>query len=151
MSKTKTTTPSAKRFPAWLIAILGLAVVLIAAFAVLSNPGGGAPAAGAPAALPAEIDVDEAYQLVQDGAFLLDVRTQEEYDAQHVPGVTLIPLDQLESRVNEVPTDKPVVVICRSGNRSDAGRDILLQAGYQQVTSVNGGIQAWQSAGYPVE
>ena len=87
----------------------------------------------------------------EDGAFVLDVRTQEEWDAGHIPGATLIPLDQLASRVSEVPADQPVVVYCRSGNRSKSGRDILTAAGLEQVTSMNGGIGAWQAAGYPVE
>ena len=101
--------------------------------------------------LPAEITVEEAYQLVEDGAFLLDVRTPEEWDDFHAPQATLIPLDELESRVNEVPTNQDVVVICRSGNRSQVGRDILLNAGHPSATSVDGGMNAWRSAGYPTE
>ena len=101
--------------------------------------------------LPAEINVDEAYQLVEDGAFLLDVRTQEEWDDFHAPQATLIPLDELASRVSEVPTDKEIVVICRSGNRSQVGRDTLLAAGYPSVTSVDGGMNDWAAAGYPTE
>ena len=90
-------------------------------------------------------------KMVEEGAFLLDVRTQEEWDDFHAPQATLIPLDQLESRVNEVPNDQDVVVICRSGNRSQTGRDILISAGHPSVTSVDGGMNAWRSAGYPTE
>ncbi len=75
------------------------------------------------------------------GAFILDVRTPEEWNEYHVPGSTLIPLDQLSNRVAEVPKDKEVVVVCRSGNRSATGRDVLLKAGYPQVTSLAGGLQ----------
>jgi rhodanese-related sulfurtransferase len=82
---------------------------------------------------------------------VLDVRTQQEWDDFHIPGTTLIPLDQLESRVSELPADEEIVVICRSGNRSQVGRDILLQAGFESVTSVDGGVTAWQSRGYPIE
>ena len=63
---------------------------------------------------------------------------------------TLIPLDQLASRVNEVPRDQEIVVVCRSGNRSQQGRDILLQAGFEQVTSMQGGLNEWRATGYPV-
>ena len=101
-------------------------------------------------ALPAEISVDEAYAKYPNGAFFLDVRTQEEWDQFHAPQSTLIPLDQLASRVNEVPRDRPIVVVCRSGNRSQQGRDILLQAGFPQVTSMAGGLTEWRSKGYPV-
>jgi rhodanese-related sulfurtransferase len=101
-------------------------------------------------ALPAEITVAQAYQKYQEGAFLLDVRTQEEWDAVHAPNTTLIPLDQLPNRLAEVPRDQEIVVVCRSGNRSREGRDILLNAGFAQVTSMSAGLNEWRSAGYPV-
>ena len=85
------------------------------------------------------------------GAFILDVRTTEEWNEYHVPGSTLIPIDELPKRVAEVPKDKEVVVVCRSGNRSATGRDVLLKAGYPQVTSLAGGLSTWRSAGQPVE
>jgi rhodanese-related sulfurtransferase len=98
--------------------------------------------------LPDEISVQQAYQLYKKGTFFLDVRTQEEWDAYHIEGATLIPLDQLQSRVKEVPQDQEIVVVCRSGNRSQAGRDILRQAGIEQATSMAGGVNAWYAAGY---
>jgi rhodanese-related sulfurtransferase len=101
--------------------------------------------------LPAEVSVAEAAKKRDAGAFILDVRTPEEWTEYHVPGSTLIPLDQLSNRVAEVPKEKEVVVVCRSGNRSATGRDILLKAGYPQVTSLTGGLTAWRSAGKPVE
>ena len=101
--------------------------------------------------LPLNVNVDEAYQMVQNGAFLLDVREQSEWDDFHAVGATLIPLGQLASRVDEVPRDQDIVVICNSGNRSQEGRDILLDAGFKNVTSVDGGSQAWRTAGYPTE
>jgi phage shock protein E len=102
-------------------------------------------------ALPPEITVSEAYDKYQTGAFVLDVRTQEEWDDFHAPNTTLIPLDQLASRLNELPRDREIVVVCRSGNRSQQGRDILLNAGFQQVTSMKGGLNEWRASGYPVE
>ncbi|MBT3389079.1 MAG: rhodanese-like domain-containing protein [Chloroflexi bacterium] len=106
---------------------------------------------GSSAGLPGEITVEEAYQKYEEGAFVLDVRTPEEWAEYHAPDTTLIPLDELPARVNEVPKDQEIVVICRSGNRSQAGRDILLQAGYENVTSSAGGLKAWSAAGYPIE
>jgi rhodanese-related sulfurtransferase len=102
-------------------------------------------------ALPAQVTPQEAAALRERGAFVLDVRQASEWVDGHVPGATLIPLDQLPARVGEVPRDRPVVVICRSGNRSAAGRDILLGAGFAAVTSVEGGIRAWESAGLPIK
>jgi rhodanese-related sulfurtransferase len=58
-------------------------------------------------------------------------------------------LDELASRVNELPKDRPIVVVCRSGNRSQTGRDILLQAGIA-ATSMNGGLNEWRASGHPV-
>jgi rhodanese-related sulfurtransferase len=102
------------------------------------------------AALPKEISVDQAAQKRDQGAFVLDVRQPEEWTQQHIPGATLIPLGELAARVNEVPKGKEVVVVCRSGNRSKQGRDILLQAGFSQVTSMAGGVNEWKAKGLPV-
>ena len=103
------------------------------------------------AVLPVEVSVNDAYNKYQNGAYVLDVRTQEEWDEFHAPNTTLIPLDQLPSRLSELPRDKEIVVVCRSGNRSQQGRDILLNAGFQQVTSMQGGLNEWRASGYPVE
>jgi rhodanese-related sulfurtransferase len=134
-----------KRFPAWLwIFLAAVAVLAIGAILVLSRK----PAAEKS---PSEISISQAYEKYQQGVFFLDVRTQAEWDSFHIPNTTLIPLDQLPTRLNEVPQDREIVVVCRSGNRSKTGRDQLRQAGYDQVTSMSGGVNAWQAAGYPVE
>ncbi len=98
---------------------------------------------------PAEISPAEGLAKRDQGAFILDVRQPEEWADYHVPGSTLIPLGELPARVNEVPRDREVVVVCRSGNRSQAGRDILLKVGFEQVTSLKGGLSQWKAAGYP--
>jgi rhodanese-related sulfurtransferase len=102
------------------------------------------------ASQPPEITVSEAYAKYQNGAFFLDVRTQDEWNQFHAPNSTLIPLDQLPSRLNEIPKDREIVVVCRTGNRSAQGRDILLNAGFTQVTSMQGGLTEWRDSGYPV-
>ncbi|HXF85769.1 MAG TPA: rhodanese-like domain-containing protein [Anaerolineales bacterium] len=99
-------------------------------------------------ALPPEVSVFEAAALREAGAFILDVRQPEEWNESHIPGSTLIPLGELASRVDELPRDRQIVVVCRSGNRSAQGRDILLAAGFSQVTSMAGGINQWKAAGY---
>jgi rhodanese-related sulfurtransferase len=101
--------------------------------------------------LPAEVNTAAGFQLREEGAFVLDVRQPDEWNEAHIPGATLIPLDQLETRLSEVPTDQKVLVYCRSGNRSKEGRDILLDAGFEQVTSMSGGIKEWSAAGYPTQ
>jgi rhodanese-related sulfurtransferase len=140
--------------PLWgIVTIVLLVVAALGASALVWLNNSANPAASAPAQaekLPANISVAQAYDLYQQGTFVLDVRTQEEWDEYHAPNTTLIPLDQLESRLNELPKDKPIVVICRSGNRSQEGRNILLNAGFN-ATSVDGGLSTWREAGYPTE
>ena len=144
--------PSARRVLA--ILVLGAAALLAAcspAAPASSSPR--APAASVPAgplqALPAEVSVAEALTLREAGAYVLDVREPSEWAAGHIAGATLIPLGELASRVNEVPRDRQVVVVCRSGNRSAQGRDVLLAAGHPSVTSMAGGMNDWAAAGYP--
>ena len=102
-----------------------------------------------PAPLPLQVSVTEAAARRDQGAFILDVREQAEWNEVHIPGATLIPLGTLADRVKEVPDDREIVVVCRSGNRSQAGRDILLQAGFTRVTSMAGGMNEWRAAGHP--
>jgi rhodanese-related sulfurtransferase len=135
---------SALRRPGTQISIL--AVVGLIIFIILQIGGNKANTAS----LPKEISVADALTKYQQGAFFLDVRTQEEWNEFHAPNSTLIPLDQLPSRLSELPKDKEIVVVCRSGNRSQQGRDILLNAGFTQVTSMTGGLNEWRAAGYPV-
>jgi len=101
--------------------------------------------------LPREVSVQQAAELREQGAFMMDVRELEEWQEFHLPGAVLIPLGELSSRLNEIPKDRPIVVVCRSGNRSAQGRDILLNAGFENVTSMGGGMNQWRAAGYPVE
>jgi rhodanese-related sulfurtransferase len=132
------------RKPAVQLGLVALIVLIV--YLIASSAGGGTSTSG----MAAEISVDEAYQMYQGGTYVLDVRTQEEWDEYHVPNTTLIPLDELPNRVSEVPQGQKIVVICRSGNRSDDGRDILRQAGYD-ATSVTGGVKEWFAKGYPIE
>ncbi len=71
------------------------------------------------------------HALVAAGGTLLDVRTQAEFDARHLDGALLIPVDELGSRIAEVPTGQPVVVYCRSGARSARAATMLREAGYE--------------------
>ncbi|MGZ9235090.1 MAG: rhodanese-like domain-containing protein [Anaerolineales bacterium] len=130
---------------------IGVLVVVALIIYLILQMGGGSGNVPASNVLASTISVSEAHDRYQNGAFVLDVRTQEEWDEFHAPNTTLIPLDQLASRLNEVPRDRQVVVVCRSGNRSQEGRDILLNAGFEQVTSMTGGLNEWRASGYPVE
>ncbi|KAA3644611.1 MAG: rhodanese-like domain-containing protein [Chloroflexi bacterium] len=81
---------------------------------------------------------------------LLDVRTPEEFASGHIEGAVNINVETLASRLDEVPTDVPVVIYCRSGNRSATASQILVGAGYEGVYDL-GGIQTWVAQGLPVK
>lgn len=84
---------------------------------------------------------------MQGEYLLLDVRTQGEYDEGHIEGSTLIPVDELESRLSEIEEykDKPILVYCRSGNRSVTASNILINNEFTKVHNLLGGIGAWNS------
>jgi rhodanese-related sulfurtransferase len=132
-----------------LFGLVGVILVGVVGVVVLSGPADSAPVQTN--ALPMEVSVQDAFSMREEGAFVLDVRNQDEWDAGHVPGATLIPLPQLASRLAELPQDQEIVVICRSGNRSATARDILLDAGFSSVTSVAGGFNDWVRNGFDVE
>jgi rhodanese-related sulfurtransferase len=96
-----------------------------------------------------EIEVAEATRLVEEGAFLLDVREPAEWDAGHSPAAAWIPLGELGARLDEVPTDRTVAVVCRSGGRSAAATDALRRSGIDAINVV-GGMKAWEVEGLPV-
>lgn len=80
---------------------------------------------------------------------LVDVRTPEEFNAGYIPGAININLQELQQKLNRIPTDKPVIVYCRSGNRSAFAANILKQAGYTEVYDL-GGIIEWARQGLPI-
>lgn len=96
-----------------------------------------------------EIDIAEAARRLEAGTFVLDVREPDEYADGHVPGAPLIPLGEIVERADEVPTDREVLVICRSGARSQRAAEALRARGIDAV-NVAGGTLAWIEAGHAV-
>ena len=80
---------------------------------------------------------------------LIDVRTPEEFASEHIKGAVNIPVQVLPQRLQDVPKDKPVVLICRSGNRTRMAAQILTQANYTNVYDL-GGLMHWKAAGMPM-
>jgi glyoxylase-like metal-dependent hydrolase (beta-lactamase superfamily II)/rhodanese-related sulfurtransferase len=93
-----------------------------------------------------EIDID-ALEARPPDAVVLDVREPEEYAHGHVPGAVSLPQADLASRLDEVPRDRPVMLICQRGMRSYRAGQFLVQMGIDQVTSVKGGTAAWRAVG----
>ena len=75
---------------------------------------------------------------------LLDVRQPEEYAEGHLPGSVLIPVGELHQRLDELDRSKPAIVYCRAGVRGANGTGVLLNAGFEEVRNLSGGILAWE-------
>ncbi len=111
-----------------------------------------APAAAQSTPLPANLTPKMVEELrANDEIVIIDVREPEEYAVGRIPGATLIPLGELAKRTGEIPTDKPVVMVCRSGNRSAQAVQILQKAGFTNIHNMTGGMIEWTAAGYVPE
>ena len=101
----------------------------------------------------ADVGPQEAVQRINhDDALLVDVREDKEYEQGYIPGSVHIPLSEFGKRVEELEKhrEKPIIVGCRSGNRSAQAAGTLRKQGFEQVYNLRGGIMAWQSANLPV-
>jgi rhodanese-related sulfurtransferase len=96
-----------------------------------------------------DIDPDAAARLVGDGAFLLDVREDDEWAAGHAPAAIHLPMGQVVDRIDELPNDRIIVCMCRAGGRSGSVASHLAGAGFD-VRNAAGGMQAWAGADLPV-
>jgi rhodanese-related sulfurtransferase len=135
-------TINSKQKTPWILIAVGILAVIVIAVLVLSQ--------GQSNALPANISVQAAADRFGQGTYLLDVREPSEWNEAHIDGAVLIPLGELSARMDELPVDEDILIICRSGNRSGQARDLLRAAGFSQTTSITGGINGWISAGLPV-
>lgn len=101
-----------------------------------------------------EVDHIAAMQLINHkNALILDVREQGEYDAGHILNSKLIPLGKLGERIGELEKyrERPLVVVCRSGQRSASACVLLGKKGFAQAYNLSGGVTAWQKASLPLE
>jgi rhodanese-related sulfurtransferase len=108
-----------------------------------SMMGGGVPA----------VDVTQAAEM-QDGesnALIVDVREPNEWTQLHAPGAVLLPLGQLHGRLDDLPRDRELLMICRTGSRSQNAAQFLRAQGFENVSNVSGGMVAWYNAGLPTE
>jgi rhodanese-related sulfurtransferase len=134
-------------------------LLLIIVLLSLAACGGGATSAlvavadeTAPLDLAEEVDVHTVASVKdRDDVFLLDVREPWEYEEAHIPGVTLLPMGDVAANLDQIPTEKQVIVTCRSSNRSGQVAQYLRENGFDNISNMSGGILEWQTAGYPVE
>ena len=93
---------------------------------------------------------EEVRKLMADGAQLVDVRADHEWEAGRIVGAEHVELDELSGRAGEVDRERPVVFYCRGDNRSDMAAIAFAEDGYE-AAALAGGIQAWVDAGLPIE
>ncbi len=104
----------------------------------------------APTRPASSVDALTAQEHVRNAhAFVLDVRGFDEFATGHAQGAACVPLPDVERRVSELPTDRPVLVMCQSGGRSAIAVERLRALGMDNITDVQGGFSAWQQAGLP--
>jgi rhodanese-related sulfurtransferase len=99
------------------------------------------------------IDVLEAERRLRedpDRPLLVDVREANEFASVRAPDAVLLPTSSFTSRVDELPTDRPLMLVCHLGGRSAAVAGFLMRAGRTDVVNVAGGMDAWEAAGLPV-
>jgi rhodanese-related sulfurtransferase len=106
--------------------------------------------ADAPQGETREVSRDEALELVDEGAQLIDVRADHEWGVGRIPGAAHVPLPELPQRLDEIDQDRPVVVYCRGGNRSSMATAALTDAGYDAV-KLSEGIVGWNEGNLPLE
>jgi rhodanese-related sulfurtransferase len=97
-----------------------------------------------------EVSRDEARKLIDEGAQLVDVRAQHEWDTGRIAGAVHVPLAELSQRASEIDQERPVVIYCRGGNRSSMAVTALTDAGYDAV-KLTEGIVGWDEAGLPLQ
>jgi rhodanese-related sulfurtransferase len=97
-----------------------------------------------------EVSRDEARKLIEEGAQLVDVRADHEWEAGRIAGAKHVPLAELAERTGEIDEDRPVVLYCRGGTRSMMATDALADAGFD-AAKLSEGIVGWDEAGLPLE
>ena len=99
---------------------------------------------------PAEVSREQAQKLIDEGAQLVDVRADHEWEMGRIEGATHLPLAELGERAGEIDRDRPVVLYCRGGNRSTMATEALVAEGYD-AAKLSEGIVGWSEAGLPLE
>lgn len=137
-----------RRTQPYVYLVAGIGLVVIVVLVLLASRGTSTTADAVQSISPADYQTE--YVNASVPHLLLDVRTPEEFASGHIQGAVNISVETLRQRLNEVPREQPIIVYCRSGNRSAQAASILAQANYTDIHDL-GGINAWVAQGYPVE
>ncbi|MGM0366940.1 MAG: rhodanese-like domain-containing protein [Actinomycetota bacterium] len=97
------------------------------------------------------ISPETVFEIMENGEdyLLVDVRTEEEYNGGHIEDAKLLPVQELEGRLEELPNDRSIILYCRTGRRSRNAAEILIANGFEKVYDM-GGINSWTKKGFPV-
>lgn len=113
---------------------LPIVLILIAFLSACENNNGGYQ----------DVSVNEAKQLIDENkVVVIDVRTQEEFQEGHIPNAKLLPLQEIEKRLEELDKDETYLIVCRSGNRSAEASEILTNNGFANIYNMTGGMGSW--------
>jgi rhodanese-related sulfurtransferase len=128
--------------------ILSLAFLLF--FVLLAGPASGEDAEIplAPSISPVEL---QARREAGTAPVVIDVRSAEEFKAGHIPGALHIPFAEVATRISEVAAPEGVALYCMVGPRARLGEQALLESGYTKVLHIEGGMQAWEASGLPID
>lgn len=98
------------------------------------------------------MSAQEAHALINSSTppFIVDVREPSEYQAGHIPEAKLLPLGELEARMDELPKNRQILCVCASGARSSMAAQRLARAGYT-VINLRGGMMGWSQNRYPIK
>ena len=97
------------------------------------------------------IEVNEADEMMKAGAAVIDVREPHEYNAGHVPGAKLIPVNTVYARREELPKDKDLIFVCAVGQRSALACEMAAAAGLTRLFNLEGGTDEWIKSGMPAD
>ena len=135
-----------------LLNFLKASLILLVAVSC-GKPDAGEPAAPPPRPAVEKVSIAAGKKLIDEGIFLLDVRTAPEFARGHIKGAKLIPVRELVRRIWELDhlKEKELLIYCRTARRSAIAMRILADHGFRKICDLEGGIIAWRRAGLPVE
>jgi rhodanese-related sulfurtransferase len=123
--------------------ILRLSSIILILIVTLANLSACGNEKATQTGLHVNVNAKEAKALIDGGIEVLDVRTPEEYAEGHIKEAKLLPLQELDARLDELDKNTPYLLICRSGNRSSQAQVILKNAGFIKTYNTLGGMNEW--------
>nr|WP_295975622.1 rhodanese-like domain-containing protein [uncultured Bacillus sp.] len=123
---------------------IGFALLLVSVMLLASCGSVNSGSEGNDAKLYEDVSVKQAKELIDnDEVVVIDVRTQEEFNEGHIPNARLIPVDEIDNKMEDLDKDTSYLIVCRSGNRSATASKLLAKNGFNNMKNMKGGMNAW--------